>query len=98
VPRGEVRIAETKNARASVLFERSYTEVETIEAPGRAGRSGRSETASATVLARFVDKLVSDPDLEQKLAAFQRLAPAAATRAIKRLREILERIPQFNGL
>jgi hypothetical protein len=65
-----VRIAGTKAAQASLLFERSYREVATIEAPGRASRSSRSQSAAAAVLSRFVDKFVSDPELEQKLAAF----------------------------
>ncbi len=66
----KVRIAGSKAAQASLLFERSYREVATIEAPGRAGRSSRSQSAAAAVLSRFVDKFVSDPELEQKLTAF----------------------------
>ncbi len=68
----KVKIVGIANGKRSELFERSFREGETITGDGRAGRYERGKKAASAVLARFVEKLLLDPELEQKLVAFAR--------------------------
>ena len=75
-----VKIVGRAGRQTRELFERTLREAETITGEGRSGRYDRGQKAASIVLSRFVEKLLLDPELEQKLAAF------ALERAVRKKR------------